>query len=176
MEYYFENVRFVILICELIFFTILLPSVFIYLYEHYKNKEKIDFKEVIINNLIEHKLGSAIVTIISIISIINLFCSILYSNTNIGSFYEKDNYFEDFYIFVSKEPFEKSTHIRKVPATIHSVRGGLENNSYYINSFEINGNKFDIEPAEEIYLNIDTCIYDIEDNRYYVQLTKNKVL
>lgn len=173
MEYYYENIRFIILICELIFFVVLLPTLIMYLYKHYKGET--NFKEVILSNLIKHKLGSAIIIIISIISIINVFCVLLYSNTNIGSFYEKDKYFEDFYIFVSTEPFEKSKHIRKVPATIHSVRGGLENNSYYINSLEINGNKVDIEPAEEIYLNFDTEIHDIEDNRYYVQLTKNKV-
>lgn len=173
MGYYYENIRFIILICEFIFFVVFVPSFIIYLYKFYK--KEIDLKDTLLNNLINHKVISTVIIIISIISIVNIFFSVFGSNTNIGSFYEKEDYIEDFYIFISTEPFDSSTSIRKVPATIHSVRGGLENNSYYIKSIKINGNEIYIEPSEEVYLNSDTKIYDYEDNIYYVQLTKNKV-
>lgn len=171
---FYENIRFFILILELIFFIILIPSFLCYIYD--LKKENKNIKIEIIETTLKHKLAFIIVLFIALISIVDVGLKIFYTNHNIGSFYEKDNYTEEFYIFISNTPFEESGSIRKVPAVVHSVRGGLENNSYYLESLTINDNvQIFFEPSPEIYLNSDTKVYDIKDNIYYIQLTKNKV-
>lgn len=173
MYAYYENIRFVILICQIIFIVFFIPISISYIYK--AHKKKIQLKNLLIENINKHKFITTAVIIISILAITNMSCGILFSNTNIGSFYEKEDYIEDFYVFVSNKPFESATTIKKVPATIHSVRGGLENNSYWIKTIELNGHIIYFDPAYEIYLNSDTIVKDVNDKTYYVQLTKNKV-
>ena len=178
MYYYYENIRIIILVCELIFLILILSFIY-YIYTLYK--EKINIKNELYNKLNDiltsHKIATFCTIIIGLISIIDITLKISNTNHNIGSFYEEDNYIDNFYVFVSRTPFDKEkSYIKKVPATIHSVRGGLENNSYYIKSMTINNQEIQIEPSEEIYLNGDTKVYDVEDNIYYIQLTNDKVI
>lgn len=171
---YYENFRCIFLICELLFFIILLPSFLCYIYDLRKKKKNLKIE--IINMIIEYKVAFIIISIIGLMSIVDIGFKIFYTNHNIGSFYEEDNYTDEFYVFISNAPFEESNSIRKVPAEIHSVRGGIKNNSYLLKSLTINNNeKIYFEPSSEIYLNSDTKVYDIEDNIYYIQLTTNKV-
>lgn len=176
MYFYYENIRFIILFIELIFFIFLLPSFIYYIYQKH-TEEKIKIKEILTNILrtaASHSLITIILLIISVVAIADMFLKFNYTNHNIGDFYEDKNYTDNFYIFVSRSPFDETSSIKKVTATIHSVRGGLENNSYYIKSMNIGNSEIYIEPVKEIFLNIDTKVYDIEDNIYYVQLTKIK--
>lgn len=178
MYYYYENIRIIILICELIFLILILSFIY-YIYTLFKEKTNIknDLYNKLNDILTNHKIATFCTSIISLISIIDITLKISNTNHNIGSFYEEDNYIDNFYVFVSRTPFDdEKSYIKKVPATIHSVRSGLENNSYYIKSMFIDNQEICIEPSEEIYLNGDTKIYDVEDNIYYIQLTNDKVI
>lgn len=177
MYYYYENIRIVIFVCELIFFILILSFIY-YIYTLYKEKTNIknDLYNKLNDILTNHKIATFCTIIISLVSIIDITLKISNTNHNIGSFYEENNYIDNFYVFVSRAPFDKEKSlIEKVPATIHSARGGVENNSYYIKSMTINNQEIHIKPSEEIYLNGDTKIYDVEDNIYYVQLSTQKV-
>ena len=170
---YYEIIRMFLFTFELILFIILIPSFIYYIYTSLKENKNL--KTEILSVVLKHKILITITIIMSIISIIDVICKFTSSNHIIGSFYEEENYIDTFYVLVSDMPFDEDGTIKRLPAIIHSVRGGLENNSYYLKSLIINNEQIDFEPSQAIFLSSDNEVYDIEDNQYYVQLTRNRV-
>lgn len=175
MQSYFESIRIILFIIDLIFGVVLIPSAIIYLRKMYINKSLT--LSNIINGIYEKRKFFVFLLIISIIAIIDIVMNLFFTNHTIGSFYEAENYFDEFYVLVSTKPFDEHTTIKKVPATIHSVRGGVENNSYYLHSlhFHNKNSNYSDYVSREIFLNFETEVEDDEGRIYYVQLTTQKV-
>ena len=114
--------------------------------------------------------------IVSIISILDFGGKIFLTSKNPGSFYEEKKYTTKFFVLVSKSPFEENKGIYKVPALIHSVRGGFDNNDYTIKEMYYNGKTiyFSDYFTSYVHYNVEYKCEDDENNIYYIKMTKEK--
>ena len=97
-----------------------------------------------------------------------------YGTTQIGDYYEKDEYTENYVVFMSREPQKNENRkVYTLTAKINSIYGCYYiqklyfNNEGYLNFDEVDSI---LEPNEE---------YSVEDNKgdtYYITLTKQKGL
>lgn len=119
--------------------------------------------------------------ILFLIGFFHIIMSAFFTNTQIGSFYEKSEYTEKYYINLTYN--KNDVKFYKLPADIHSSIDEYEDYDGTIHSYRNyfltkvywpNGNilEFDyveIEPEEQC------SVSDFEGNDYYIELTKNKV-
>ena len=119
--------------------------------------------------------------ILFLIGFYHIIMSTFFTNTQIGSFYEKSEYSEKYYVYLTYN--KNDVKFYKLPADIHSSIDEYEDYDGTIHSYRNyfltkvywpNGNilEFDyleIEPEEQCSLS------DIKGNDYYIELTKNKV-
>ncbi len=107
--------------------------------------------------------------------------SLFFTNTQIGDFYEKHEYTEKYYINFSYN--RNDIEFYKLTADIFSsvdtyedlTEGTYTSRNYYITKIYFpDGNTLTFD-YEKIIPQKQTSIADIDGNRYYVELTKDKV-
>lgn len=98
-----------------------------------------------------------------------LYCG--YGNTQIGSFWEKENYTEVYMVRVADDG--KNSEFRTqwlYPADVHKSDG-----CYYIECVYLEDNeKIYFDDMNEIFLDKEVGIYDVDDEYIYIRLTDEK--
>lgn len=163
-------------LCEIAGFIFLI--IFILDVLNYFSKEKSnDFKW---NNLFTNKYTLTLVICIITIGGYHFIMQTFYRNTQIGSIYEKSEYSEKYYVYLSYS--KDSVKLYKLPADITSCLEEYVDSSdnlahtrqYYIsNVYWPNGNILDFD-YQEITPNKKSHFCDREGNNYYIELTTEK--
>lgn len=116
-----------------------------------------------------------------LIGFFHIIMSTLFTNTQIGSLYEKSEYTEKYYIYLTYS--KNDVKFYKLPADIyssvdtyedyngstHSVRNYYITKVYWPNGHIMNFDYMEIEPEKQC------SVYDFEGNDYYIELTTAKV-
>lgn len=119
--------------------------------------------------------------IIFLVGLFHIIMSLFFTNTQIGDFYEKHEYTEKYYINFSYN--RNDIEFYKLTADIFSsvdtyedlTEGTYTSRNYYITKIYFpDGNTLTFD-YEKIIPQKQTSIADIDGNRYYVELTKDKV-
>lgn len=123
-----------------------------------KKKEKL-FKTIVL--FLIFALGAS--------PVILLYCG--YGNTQIGSFWEKENYTEVYMVRVADDG--KNSEFRTqwlYPADVHKSDG-----CYYIECVYLEDNeKIYFDDMNEVFLDKEVGIYDVDDEYIYIRLTDEK--